>query len=55
VTPRALAELDDRDNDVHLCLHTDAAVQRVRARAAVLVDPNNDANPETSITAFTAR
>lgn len=55
VTPMALADLDDRDNYVHLCLDTDATVQRVRARAAVLVDPNNDENPETSITVFTAR
>jgi hypothetical protein len=55
VTPMALADLDDRDNYVHLCLDTDATVQQVRARAAVLVDPNNDENPETSINALTAR
>ena len=55
VTPMALGDLDDRDNYIHLCLDTDAPVQRVRARAAVLVDPNNDENPETSVTVFTAR
>jgi len=55
VTPMALGDLDDRDNYVHLCLDSDATVQRVRARAAVLVDPNHDENPETSVTVFTAR
>jgi hypothetical protein len=55
VTPMALGDLDDRDNYVHLCLDTAATVQRVRAQAAVLVDPNNDENPETSVTVFTAR
>ena len=48
VTPFALGDLGDRDNYVHLCLDTSARALRVDARAGVVMDPRDDANPATS-------
>ncbi len=49
VRPFALGDLDDRDNDVHLCLETNSAPVRVRFSAGVVVDPRGDLNPATVV------
>ncbi len=50
ITPAALADLGDNDNNHLLCLETDAPATAVAFPAGHLVDPNGDLNPETQIT-----
>jgi hypothetical protein len=50
ITPVALAELEDRDNNHFLCLDTADTVVAVSFPAGHLVDPNKDLNPDTRIT-----
>ena len=49
VKPFALGDLDDRDNYVHLCLGTAAPATRVDFAGGILVDPNGDPNPATTV------
>ena len=49
VTPAALADLADRDNNHLLCLDTLARVVSVSFPGGHLVDPNKDLNPDTSV------
>ena len=49
VTPIALAELEDRDNNHFLCLDTDDSAVAVSFREGRLVDPNGDLNPYTAV------
>lgn len=50
VTPFALADLDDGDNNHLLCLDLEGAPTAVSFPSGRLVDPNGDLNPETTIT-----
>jgi hypothetical protein len=49
VVPFALGDLDDPDNYVHLCLDAEGTPSEVSAAAGVLVDPNDDVNPASSV------
>jgi len=49
VTPIALAELDDRDNNHFLCLDTNDTAVAVSFPEGRLVDPNGDLNPHTTV------
>ena len=49
VTPIALAELEDRDNNHFLCLDTDDTAVAVSFPGGRLVDPNGDLNPYTTV------
>lgn len=50
VTPAALADLEDGDNNHLLCLDTTDAAISVSFPAGHLVDPNQDLNPDTRVT-----
>lgn len=50
VTPFALADLDDGDNNHLLCLDREGQPTAVAFPAGRLVDPNGDLNPETAMT-----
>ena len=49
VTPVALGDLHDGDNNHELCLDTDDPAVSVSFPAGILTDPNNDLNPATKI------
>lgn len=49
VTPAALADLGDGDNNHVLCLSTTDRPVSVAFPAGVLTDPNNDLNPATTV------
>ena len=49
VTPVALGDLHDGDNNHELCLDTDDPAVSVSFPAGILTDPNDDLNPETTI------
>ncbi len=49
VTPAALADLGDGDNNHMLCLDTMDRPISVSFPAGILTDPNDDLNPETSV------
>jgi len=49
VTPFALGDLQDGDNNHLLCLDTNDKPKRVAFAAGVLVDPNKDVNPATGV------
>ncbi len=49
VSPLALADLGDNDNNHLLCLDTKAQVSSVSFPGGHLVDPNGDLNPDTQI------
>ena len=49
ISPAALAELGDNDNNHHLCLNTNAPAAQVFFPGGHLVDPNKDLNPDTQI------
>lgn len=49
VTPVALADIDDGDNNHLLCLDTADMPVAVSFPAGVLADPNDDANPATAV------
>lgn len=49
VAPMALGDLDDGDNNHLLCLDTEEKAVRVTFPAGVLVDPNRDVNPATTV------
>lgn len=49
VTPAALADLGDGDNNHLLCLDTADTPLSVSFPAGVLTDPNHDLNPATSV------
>jgi hypothetical protein len=49
ITPAALADLGDNDNNHHLCLDTRDPAISVYFPAGHLVDPNQDLNPATKI------
>ena len=49
ITPFALADLGDGDNNHLLCLDTTDAPVSVSFPAGVLTDPNDDLNPATSV------
>ena len=49
VIPFALGDLGDGDNNHKLCLDTNERVLSVSFPAGILVDPNHDLNPETTI------
>ena len=49
VAPIALADLGDGDNNHLLCLDTPDAPISVSFPAGVFTDPNDDLNPETSV------
>ncbi len=49
VIPFALGDLGDGDNNHKLCLDTDEQVLSVSFPAGILVDPNDDLNPATTI------
>jgi hypothetical protein len=55
VHPFALGALNNGDNYVHLCLDTDVPAERVSFAPGILVDPNGDVNPETSVAVSQAR
>lgn len=47
--PDALADLNDNDNYLHLCLSAPGRPVSVRVEAGTFVDPRNDPNAETTI------
>lgn len=49
ITPFALADLNDGDNNHKLCLDTAAAVSAITFPAGYLTDPREDLNPETTV------
>lgn len=49
IQPAALGDLGDNDNYVHLCLNTISTAQSVEFVPGILVDPNDDLNPRTSV------
>lgn len=55
VTPRALADLGDGDNNHLLCLDTPDTPVSVSFPAGVFTDPNDDLNPATSVAIRPAR
>ncbi len=50
VTPIAIGDLNDNDNNHELCLDVDGEPLRVFFPAGALTDPNEDLNPDTEIT-----
>jgi hypothetical protein len=52
ITPTALADLGDGDNNHLLCLDTADTPISVSFPAGVLVDPNGDLNPATTVAVF---
>ena len=54
VTPIALAELEDRDNNHFLCLDTGDPAVAVSFPEGRLVDPNGDLNPYTAVKVSTS-
>ena len=55
ITPAALADLGDGDNNHLLCLDTEDTAVSVSFPAGVLSDPNDDLNPATSVAVRRAR
>lgn len=55
ITPKALADLGDGDNNHLLCLDTADTPVSVAFPAGVFVDPNKDLNPETSVNVTPSR
>ena len=53
ISPAALAELGDNDNNHLLCLDTAAPAVSVAFPAGHLVDPNRDLNPDTQVAVTT--
>jgi len=49
VTPFQLADLDDNDNNIDLCLKESGWPILVRVNQNVAIDPRDDMNPETSV------
>ncbi len=49
ITPVALADLEDGDNNHLLCLDTPDVPVSVAFPAGILTDPNDDLNPATSV------
>lgn len=49
VTPIAVADLNDNDNNHELCIGVDGEPLRVFFPAGALTDPNEDLNPDTEI------
>lgn len=49
VSPFQLADLDDNDNNIDLCLNQPGTPIRLSVREAIAIDPNNDQNPATEI------
>ena len=49
VTPMAVGDLDDNDNNHELCLDVDGTPLSVFFPAGALTDPNEDLNPDTEI------
>ncbi len=49
VTPMAVGDLNDNDNNHELCLDTDAEPMSVLFPAGALTDPNEDLNPDTEV------
>jgi hypothetical protein len=47
IVPFALADLNDMDNYIHLCLDTDARPLSIYLPADTVIDPNGDPNPDT--------
>jgi hypothetical protein len=50
LTPVAVGDLNDNDNNHELCLGVDAEPLSVFFPAGVLTDPNEDLNPDTEVT-----
>ncbi len=55
ITPAALADLGDGDNNHLLCLDTADTPVAVSFPAGIFTDPNDDLNPATSVTVRPAR
>ena len=53
VTPFAIADMGDSDNNHRLCLDVEGIPQSVTFPAGHVTDPREDLNPETSIKVFT--
>jgi hypothetical protein len=49
VTPFAIGDLSDGDNNHELCLESGIQAQRVEFPAGLLTDPREDLNPATAI------
>lgn len=48
-TPFALSDINDRDNYIYLCLRDNAIAYELSFAAGILVDPNGDLNPRTTV------
>lgn len=55
VTPIAVADLSDNDNNHELCIGAEGRPVRVFFPAGALSDPNRDLNPETEVKVFVGR
>jgi len=55
VTPIAVADLNDNDNNHELCLDVDGEPLSVFFPAGALTDPNEDLNPDTEVTVSAVR
>ena len=49
ITPESIADLNDNDNNHHLCLDTDMEPINISFPEGYLIDPNQDLNPATQI------
>ena len=49
VTPFQLADLDDNENNVDLCLNQEGIPIHLQVNENVAIDPNDDKNPETEV------
>ncbi len=49
VRPFQLADLDDNDNNIDLCLKEEGTPIRVMVKAGIAIDPNDDVNPATEV------
>ena len=49
ITPFAIGDLGDGDNNHQLCLNTDSPVQRVEFPEGLMTDPREDVNPAIAI------
>ena len=49
VNPYKIADLDDNENNIDLCLKATGVPISVRVDANVAIDPNDDLNPETEV------
>jgi hypothetical protein len=47
--PFAIGDVDDRDNDVHLCFKDHVVATHVSCDAGIVVDPRGDLNPATGV------